>query len=193
MVKIIIPLVLAIALVACGDDEAATEPEDVAAFTYRERIVTIHDAVAMWENADTLTEAQAAAEAAANLVVGSGGPDFGDRDGNGSIDGDTTFGVLPGLDGTPTGLANALSDNDCIVADVLGGSWSDPAARWAEMQSAIDAWTPDNNTMPSLDSHPMRVVGWASFTLATDSLEAAHEYAGHAELHVDVSSAALDC
>ena len=193
MVKIIAPLVLTITLLACGDDGAVADPEDVAAFTYRETVVKIDDAVTVWENAGTLADARAAAEAAVNLVVGSGGPDHGDRDGNGTIDGDAEFGVLPGLDGTPTGLANALSDNECVVADVLGGDWSDPTARWDEMQSAIDAWAPDNNTMPGLDSHPMRIVGWATFTMATDSLDEAHEYGGHAQLHVDESLAALDC
>jgi len=193
MVKIIVPLVLAITLVACGDDGAVTDPEDVAAFTYRETVVKIHDAVALWEDAGNLAEARAAAEAAANLVVGPGGPDYGDRDGDGTINGAAEFGVLPGLDGTPAGLANAITDNQCIVDDVLGGDWSDPTARWDEMQAAIDTWGPDNNTMPSLDSHPMRIVGWATFTLETDSLEEAHEYGGHAELHVDASLAALDC
>jgi len=35
---------------------------------------------------------------------------------------------------------------------------------------------------------------WSSLTLATDSLEDAHEYSGHAKLHVGVSLGALtDC
>ena len=75
---------------------------------------------------------------------------------------------------------------------MLGGSWSDPAARWATAQDAYDAWTPSNNTMLTLASHLQRIVGWATFTLATDSLDDAHEYAGHAQLHVDVSRAALE-
>ena len=61
------------------------------------------------------------------------------------------------------------------------------------MLTAIDDWRPDDNTMPSLPSHPMRVVGWASFTLATDDLDDAHEYAGHAQLHVDVARDSLTC
>jgi hypothetical protein len=61
------------------------------------------------------------------------------------------------------------------------------------MINAIDDWRPDNNTMPSLASQPMRIVGWATFTLASDSLDEAHEYAGRAQLHVDTSLDALDC
>ena len=86
-----------------------------------------------------------------------------------------------------------LAANTCIERDVLGGEWVDPASRWAEMLAAIDAWQPGNNTMPTLASHPMRVVGWATFTLNSDALEEAHEYAGHADLHVNISRRALDC
>ena len=44
----------------------------------------------------------------------------------------------------------------------------------------------------------MRVVGWSTFTLDTDpasqdALDLAHEYAGHAALHVDISADALSC
>jgi hypothetical protein len=61
------------------------------------------------------------------------------------------------------------------------------------MLAAIDDWRGDNNTMPTLTSHPMRVVGWATFTLNSDSLDDAHEYAGHANLHVNLSERALGC
>jgi hypothetical protein len=47
--------------------------------------------------------------------------------------------------------------------------------------------------MPTLPCHPMLIVGWVTFTLETDSLDEAHEYAGHAKLHVDNSLHALDC
>jgi hypothetical protein len=193
MFRTVAPLLLIVGLAACGDDSSIGEAEDVAAFTLRERLVTIDDAVVVWERADSLAEAQAAAEAAANLVVGPNGPDYGDRDGNGNIDGDNEFGVLAGLDGSPVGLADGLADNECVMADVLGGAWDDPAGRWDTMLAVIDAWTPANNTMPTLPSHPMRIVGWASLTLATDSLDEAHEYAGHAQLHVNVSLDAIDC
>ena len=39
----------------------------------------------------------------------------------------------------------------------------------------------------------MRIVGWATFTLASDSLDEAHEYAGHAATHLNTSVDALDC
>ncbi len=141
----------------------------------------------------TLAAAREAAEVAANLIVGPNGPDYGDRNGDGVISGESAVGLLSGLDGTPTGLAVPLAANACIAADVLGGSWDDPEAEWGGMLDTIDAWRPDNNTMPTLASHPMRIVGWATFTLNSDSLDEAHEYAGHAKLHVDVSVRALDC
>lgn len=193
MRKVVPPLLLIAMLVACGDDGAPSDPGDIAAFTYRETVVKVDDAATVWENADSITEAHAAAEAAANLVVGPGGPGYGDRDGNGNVDGDNEFGVLPGLDGSPAGLANALADNECIAADVLGGSWDDPADRWATMQSVIDAWSPDDNTIPDLPSHPMRIVGWATLTLATDSLDEARQHGGRAQLSVIASLDAIDC
>ncbi len=189
-----LPLALLLTLAACGGDDDTTGPSAEAdEVSFRERMTTIDDAVTVWAGADSIDGAHAAAEAAANLVVGSNGPDYGDRDGNGTIDGEATVGVLPGLDGSPAGVADPLGANACVAADVLGGDWSDPGARWDTMITTIDAWSPDDNTMPSLPSHPMRIVGWATLALATDSLDEAHEYAGHAELHVDVSLEALDC
>ena len=193
MWKIAATLLLTATLVACGDDGEVAETGEVAEFTYRELLVKVDDAVTVWNRADSLTEAQAAAEAAANLVVGSGGPGYGDRDGNGNVDGETEFGLLPGLDGSPAGLANALDDNECIVADVLGGPWDAPADRWATMQAAIDAWSFDNDTMPSLPSQPMQIVGWATFAIGTDSIDEAFEYGRVAQQNVDASLAALDC
>lgn len=158
-----------------------------------ERLVAIDEAVATWRNAATIDDAYAAAEAAANLVVGPNGPGYGDRDGDGIINGSSGPGLLPGLDGTPTGIATPMASNECVAADILGGTWVDPGERWREMSSAIDDWRPDHNTMPSLASHPMRIVGWSTFTLGSDSLDLAHEYAGHAKLHIDISLRALDC
>ncbi len=189
-----IPLVLLLTLTACGgDDDTSGASAEADQVSFRERMTTIDDAVSVWADADTIDVAHAAAEAAANLVVGSNGPGYGDRDGNGTVDGTTTAGVLPGLDGEPAGVAQALAVNECVATDVLGGSWDDPTTRWDTMLAAIDAWSPDDNTMPSLPSHPMRIVGWATFTLESNSLAEAHEYAGHAGLHVDVSLDALDC
>jgi hypothetical protein len=158
----------------------------------------IDAAVAEWGDASSIVDAQVAAETAANLVVGPNGPGYGDRNGDGVVSGEAAAGVLAGLDGTPDGLATPLADNECIERNVLGGSWDDPAARWDEMGAAIDAWRPDANTMPTLASHPMRVVGWSTFTLDTDAddpdaLDLAHEYAGHAELHVTITVDAIEC
>lgn len=191
--RLLAPLaIVAVVLAGCGGSDAAPI-EDLESFTLRERLLRIDDVTVGWENAATLDAAHRAAEAAANLVVGPGGPDFGDRDADGSVGGDSDFGVLMGLDGEPVGLADPLASNECVDADVLGGSWDDPGARWAELDSVIAAWSEDDNTMPQLASHPMRIVGWATLALGTDDLDAAIEYAGHARLHVDVSLDALDC
>jgi hypothetical protein len=192
MSRVVIALLLVVAAVGCGDDSDPGETEDVAAFTLRVQLLTADNAVTVWGRADSLAEAHAAAEAAANIMVGSGGPDYGDRDGNGNVDGESEFGVLPGLDGTPPALA-ALVDNECIEADVLGGSWEDPAGRWAELETAIDAWGPDNNTIPDVASNPMRIVGWATLAQATDSLDEARDFGTRAKTNIALSLAAIDC
>ncbi len=191
--------VLTLVLAACAGGEPVDEtavtsslpPQTGAALANRLSVIEV--AVAAWADATSIEAAHIAAESAANLVVGPNGPHYGDRNRDGVISGETDKGLLPGMDGTPEGLALAASSNPCVAQDVLGGSWGDPRAAWDEMLFAIDAWEPGNNTMPSLQSHPMRVVGWATFTLGSDSLEMAHEYAGHARLHVDISERALDC
>lgn len=185
------PEVVASAPTDATDATAATDATDLASLA--DRLDSIDAVVAQWRTAPTLAAAQAAAEAAANLVVGPNGPGYGDRNGDGVVGGESVQGVLPGLDGSSAGLATPLASNQCVVNDVLGGDWNDPASEWGKMLSAIDAWRPANNTMPSLASHPMRIVGWAAFTVASESLDDAHEYAGHAKLHVDVSVRALDC
>ncbi len=136
--------------------------------------------------------AHARAEEARNLVVGEHGPYFGDGDGNGTVEGASERGLLPGLRGEP-GIAVA-ADGACVIRDVLGGDWDDPAVRWAVLDTAINAWTQANNPFPSLHSHPQRIVGWATLTLATEQLAEATEFGGHAQLHVDVSRRAVaDC
>lgn len=160
---------------------------------FADRLEEIGIAIAAWRIADSVEEALVQAETAANLVVGPNGPGYGDRNGDGALSGASDVGLLPGLDGTPGGLAAFPTASDCIVNNVLGGSWDEPAGRWQQMVTAIDTWQPDNNTMPSLASHPMRIVGWASFSLVTDSLDMMKEYAGHATLHVNISQRALNC
>ena len=183
-------LLAGVVFAACGNTADTPEPSaTVADAIARIEEISVH--VTTWSDAADLLTATTSAEAAANLVVGPNGPGYGDRNGDGQISGANDVGLLPGSDGTPQGLVlGGVGDADCIRRDVLGGAWDDPAAMWREMDEAIAAWTPTNNTMPSLDSHPMRVVGWATFT-QTATLDQAREYAGHAAIHVNVSSRAL--
>jgi hypothetical protein len=186
--------VVAALLTACGTTSVSnTVQDDDAKTALATRLDEIEEAVATWRDAGSIRDAHRSAETAANLIVGPNGPNYGDRNGDGVIQGENDAGVLQGAGGTPEGLADPLASNQCVVDNVLGGEWEDPAGRWEIMLETIDRWAPGNNTMPTLPSHPMRVVGWATFTLASDSLDEAHEYAGHAKLHVDISLRALDC
>jgi hypothetical protein len=177
-----------IALTACGHSSTprASQTSEQPALA---RVSLIQTALTSWAHASTLAEAKAGAEAARNLITGPDVSGYGDADGDGHIDGSTTTGLLPGdkgqagLVGTPT--------TSCIEANVLGGSFSDAAARWADVTTRIAEWTTTNNTFPGLRSQPQRIVGWASLTLATSDLAAAKEYAGHAQMHLDVSRKAL--
>jgi len=154
-----------------------------------ERLTAIDGAVNHWRTATDLVTAQRAAEEARNLVVGPAGPAYGDADRDGMIEGASDIGLLPGLAGEP-GLASAAAGS-CVERDVLGGSWADPAARWSILESAIAKWRPSNNTFPALPSHPQRIVGWATLTLATEDLATAREYGGHAHLHIDIAIRAV--
>ena len=198
-------IVAGIVLAACGgtDGTAATDSVTPAAAvtsatneseTPDDRVERIAAEVDAWAASGTLDEARAHAEAAANLVVGPGGLGYGDRDGDGSINGEVTVGLLPGPTGSPAGLVlDQIGPSDCVNRDVLGGDWSDPVARWDLLADAIAEWSTVNNPFPALPSHPMRIVGWA--TLAqTSTFDDAIEFSGHADLHVDVSRNALaDC
>jgi len=197
-------IALTLTVMSCGGTPSTTDAstsnsespavaDSAAASTLRDRLDHIDEAVAAWRAATSIEGARVAAETAANLVVGPNGPGYGDRNGDAMTVGTASAGVLPGLDGTPPGLASPLATNACVKRDVLGGTWDNPGSQWDAMLAAIDAWRPDNNTMPTLASHPMRIVGWATLTLGSDSLDQAHEYGGHAKLHVDIALAALDC
>lgn len=207
-----VAVVVALAAASCGSDEPSTSVAETATpatspatpasgdsastvddAAFVSDMAAIQSAVTAWGDATSIDDATVAAETAANLVVGPNGPGYGDRNADGVVSGETDVGLLSGIDGTPEGIAVPLATNECMTRDVLGATADDVAAGWAEMDAAIAAWTPDNNTMPSLASHPMRIVGWATFTIASDSLDVAHEYAGHAQLHVDVALDALDC
>ncbi len=155
-----------------------------------DRIDAIAMAVARWEGAESIEDAHAAAEEARNLVTGARTVGAGDLDGDGTAMGLAERGLLPGEGGAP-GLVSPLEGCAEVERDVLGGSWSDPADRWQVAAAAIDAWAPANNTFPSLPSHPQRIVGWATLTLRGSTLEEAHEYAGHARLHIDITADAV--
>jgi hypothetical protein len=166
----------------------ASDPADRAS-AMLERLDVIDEQVAAWRSATDLATLRASAEAARNLVVGPTGPGYGDADGDGSIGGASTIGLLPGLNGEPA-LAGT-GDGSCIEADVLGGNWADPSDRWATLQSAIDAWSSSNNTFPSLPSHPQRLVGWATLALDSDDLSEAVGFGGHAALHSQIARQAI--
>jgi hypothetical protein len=184
-------VILLVVVVGCGGDSGETGGADDLTGVAT-RVDAIAEQVDTWRNAGSYGEAATAAETAANLIVGSNGPGFGDRNRDGVIGGDVDDGLLPGRDGTPAGvILGELGSVACLERDVLGGPWDDPATRWGQMETAIAEWAPTNNTMPSLASHPMRVVGWATFTLESGDLDKAHEYAGHALLHVDVTESSL--
>lgn len=172
-----------------GDD-----PEPAALATLRRDLVGLGDIVEQWSQAEDLEAAQTAAEIAANLVTGPDGPGYGDRDGDGEIEGQVRLGLLPGVTGEPEGSALPAADEapPCVRRDVLGGSWEDPQARWAEFEDVVSSWTEADNTMPMLDSHLMRVAGWAALTQQTGDLDQAREFASHAELHVDIALRAID-
>ena len=108
-------------------------------------------------------------------------------------------GVFPGdvaASNEDPGLALAIYDaveqedvrrqiSDVILGDV--GSWRSPAARWDEIDAVVAAWRPDENTLPSLDGHLMRVVGWSLLTLRSNSATDVRSYARHGVIHTGLS------
>ncbi len=177
---------------AAGTPGAGTPAAGLASTETATRLAEIEAAVLAWQDAADLDSARSSAEAARNLIVGPAGPYYGDADGDGSIEGASSKGLLPGRNGETAVASNA--DGVCVVRDVLGGSWADPAGRWAELDVKIEAWEPANNKFPTLPSHPQRVVGWATLALRAETLGEAVDYAGHARLHSDISREALtDC
>lgn len=196
-------LIVALSISACGTSESKVESGNFAtaspsasvetakdkAAELGPRLAAIENAIGRWRRATNLAVARAAAEEARNLVVGAAGPDYGDADRDGVIRGASNSGLLPGLRGEDA-LARP-GDGDCVVRDILGGSWIEPSRRWAILDTAIKSWTPSRNTFPSLPSHPQRIVGWATLALSANSLDKAKEYAGHAQLHLNVSTKAL--
>lgn len=181
---------------AASESDTAIAPPDLAVGPKQTdraglvvRVEAIDAAIAEWRGARTLAAAKAGAEKARNLITGPAGPAYGDVDGDGTTGGEAVVGLMPGLGGE-AGLASARP-NPCMIADVLGGDFSQAAARWATMDRAIADWRADNNTFPSLASHPQRIVGWATLTLQRANLAQAKNYAGHAQLHADRTRAAI--
>lgn len=175
------------ATVATPSKALNAKPADRTALVAR--LDAIDAAIAEWRGAPTLAAAKAGAEKARNLITGPAGPGSGDLDGDGTIGGQVETGLLPGLAGE-AGMASG-DPNPCMITDVLGGDFSQAAIRWATMDRAIANWRPDNNTFPSLSSHPQRIAGWATLTLQRADLTQAREYAGHAQLHADRTRAAI--
>lgn len=187
--RFLVPALLLL-VAACGSSVDGPD-RAVDATVASARLEQIADEVDAWAHSPTLAEARSHAEAAANLIVGPGGLGYGDRDGNGAVAGAVARGLLPGPDGSPAGVVlDTVGNDDCVLRDVLGGSWDEPRARWSVLARAIDGWAPDNNTFPSLPSHAMRVVGWATLAQSATFTQAI-EYSGHADLHVDVTRDAL--
>ncbi len=201
---------VALSMGACGTNESRTEggnltvvspPASVelandsaeltkdSAAELGPRLALIENAIGRWRQAANLAQAKSAAEEARNLVVGAAGSYYGDADRDGVIRGESKSGLLPGLRGED-GVAQP-GDGDCVVRDILGGSWNEPSKRWSVLDAAIKSWTPSRNTFPALPSHPQRIVGWATLALSTNSLDTAKEYGGHAQLHIDVSTKAF--
>lgn len=191
----VLALMLAVAgsLAACTTNASRGPDGPDPDSPFAVRVEMIESAVGRWRDAPDLDTARAAAEEAANLVVGPDGPDFGDRDGNGTVEGDVDVGLLTGATDAASGLATEVRGVGCVDSDVLGATAGDVDEGWMAMSTAIANWTPSNNTMPSLASHPQRIVGWATFTQSASDLDLVEEYAGFAQLHVDVTRAAPTC
>lgn len=183
-------LCLVLLATACGRGEAGAQER------LEEGLQSLAEYVDEWESAPSLEAARAAAEGAANIVVGPDGAGYGDRDGDGNIRGSTDVGLLPGGNAEARGLALDAVEagaRECVRREVLGGSWDDPAARWMDLERATRAWQPGDN-MSQLDSSVQRVAGWALVTLEADTVEQAEQYAGSASSSVaDAQRALFDC
>lgn len=178
------------ALTACGTSSEQVARSGPVQAPLVARVDAIQTAVDRWQAAPDLSSAKAAAEEARNLVLGPAGPGYGDTNGDGTVQGATDIGLLPGAH-SEAGLADSGALTECVNADVLGGPWTDPVARWAEAAEAVDTWSETNNPFPTLRSHPQRIYGWASLSLMSSSLQDARLFAGHAQLHIAVTRAAV--
>ena len=181
-----------LALAACGAPSSPAAPTSSMSPAVSARLVALDAAVTAWASAGTLTQARAGAETVRNLVTGPNVMGYGDLDGDGHTGGANDVGLLPGEKGQAGLVSGPVSV--CVARDVLGGSWADPGARWADLRTRVQQWSPTNNTFPALGSQPQRVVGWASLALRSTSLDDAREFAGHARSHLTETRKAFeDC
>jgi hypothetical protein len=188
-------LVVLAALTGCSPhaaSDAAAAGSPAAASPLSTRLTALDAAATALGEAGDLAAARRSAETVRNLVVGPHGPGYGDGDDDGTIQGETDRGLLPGVDGSEGLVDTRHPGNGCVERDVLGGSWADPEARWTEAEQALARWTPQRNTFPSLQSHVQRAYGWSSLALASRSLDDVHEYAGHLAIHLRVARQAVE-
>jgi hypothetical protein len=82
-----------------------------------------------------------------------------------------------------TRVSNALSG--VILGDVE--RWQQPTDRWTEIDAAVAAWTPTNNSMQSLDGRVMRMIGWSLLALQTQDTGCAHEFGANGVIDAAVA------
>ncbi|WP_305098450.1 hypothetical protein [Croceibacterium aestuarii] len=176
-----------LALAACGsqtDEDRSTKDQAPAGQlaptgdALALRLDTLDAAVMKWQTATDLVTAHAAAEEVRNLVVGPAGPIYDDADRDGEVAGASDEGLLPGTRGQVALVAGEA--DRCLLQNVLGGSWTDPGARWAQALIAFDSWRPGNDAISSLPSPTMRLVGWATLGLESLRIDASRDFAQQA-------------
>ena len=111
-----------------------------------QRVTEVQRALDRWRDATDIDAAHRAAETVSNLITGPAVDLYGDADGDGAVQGDVDAGLLPGQDGEAS-LGLPLSG--CAGPDLLGGSWDDPSARWADLETKIADWTRPTTPSPS--------------------------------------------
>ena len=153
--------------------------------------------------AGTLAVAKLEAERVVNLIVGRDGRHAGDLNADGQVTGLVVTGVLPadGLSAEHPGLGLALYDAPGAKAElraalagiVIGDAdrWRNPAARYDEIDRAVEITANGTNAVADMDGHLMRSLAWALLGLRSEELRMALEYAGHGQIHTAVSLRAI--
>lgn len=147
-----------------------------------QRLDELQSQVNVWADGDDFATVRASSGRVLALVTGIGSPRVGGAGAGGTETGALSQGLLPGEDGTAS-IAEALEN--CAGPDLFGGSWENPAERWATFDEVFARWSPTDNTFPTLPSHAQRIVGWAMLAAESDDLDDALTYASHAQIHVD--------